>query len=92
VELGATQRREVQPGQGHGKGAALPARRGLSVGNRWLRGTCELLGVGYGAWQIAGSRPGRWPIMARWGSRLGAAHRRRDALPRGGASLPVGAE
>jgi hypothetical protein len=42
--------------------------------------------------QIAGSRPGRWPVGGRWGSRLGAARQRRDAPPRGGASLPTEAE
>jgi hypothetical protein len=44
---------------------------------------------GFGAWQIAGSKPSRWPIAACCGSCLGAARRRRDALPRGGASLPA---
>jgi hypothetical protein len=49
-------------------------------------------GAGYRAWQIAGSRPDRWPVASRWGSRLGAACRRKGAPPRGGASLSAGAE
>jgi hypothetical protein len=40
----------------------------------------------------SGSRPGRWLVGARWGSRLGMARWHRDALPRGGASPPAGAE
>jgi hypothetical protein len=67
-------------------------RRGSAVGNRWPRGTCELVGAGYGAQQIAGSRLGQWPVGARWGSHLGVARLRRDAPPRGGGSLPAGAE
>jgi hypothetical protein len=59
VELGATQWREAQPGQGRGKSAASLARRGSAVGNRRPRGACELAGAGYGEWKIAGSRPGR---------------------------------
>jgi hypothetical protein len=49
VELGATQRREAQPGQGRGKGAASPARRGSAVGNRRPRGTCASGMGGFGA-------------------------------------------
>jgi hypothetical protein len=70
--------------QGAGEGAAL----GLS--GRVARASWT--GAGYRAWQIAGSRPVRWPVAARWRSRLGAARRCRDALTRGSASLPAGAE
>jgi hypothetical protein len=38
VELGTTERREAQLGQGRDKGTASPAHRGLTVGNRWPRG------------------------------------------------------
>jgi hypothetical protein len=92
VELGATEWREAQPGQGRGKGAASPARRCSAVGNRRSRGACELVEAGYGAGQITGSRPAQWLVGARWGSHVGAACRLRDALPRGGASLSAGAE
>jgi hypothetical protein len=67
-------------------------RQGRGVGLLQPRGVFELDRIGYGARQIAGSRPGPWPVAARWGLCLGAAHRRRDAPPCGGASLPPGPE
>jgi hypothetical protein len=74
------------------KAAASTARRGSAVGNRQSRGACELVGARYEARQNTGSMPGRWPVTAHCGSRLGAARRRRDALPCDGASLPAGAK
>jgi hypothetical protein len=76
VELGTTQQREAKPGQGHDKGTASPACRGSAIGNRRPRGVCELAGAGYGAWQIAGSRPDRWlvgPVGGRALARLAGA-------------------
>jgi hypothetical protein len=92
VELGTTQWRKAQPEQGCSKGAASPTCRGSAVGNRRPRGACASGMGGFGVQQIAGSRPGRWLVRARWGSRLGVAHQRRDALPHGGASLQAGVE
>jgi hypothetical protein len=68
--LGVSGPGEARPAQGRGKGPALPARCGSAVGNRRLRGACELAEAGYGAWQIAGSRPNQWLVTARCGSRL----------------------
>jgi hypothetical protein len=70
VELDATQWREAQPGQGRGKGTALPVHRGSAVGNRRPRGACELARVGYVARQIADSKPGRCLVGACWGRAL----------------------
>jgi hypothetical protein len=92
VELDATQRRKAQPGQGRSKDAVSSAHRGSAIGNRRPRGACALGMGGFRAWQITGSRPGEWVVGARWGSRLGAARRRRVELLCGGASLPAGAE
>jgi hypothetical protein len=84
-----TQRREAQPGQGRGKGAVSPARRGSAVENRWPRGARELVEVGYETGQIAGSRPDRWLVGAHWGSRLGAACWGRHRQPRIRWPLPL---
>jgi hypothetical protein len=75
VKLGTTQRREAQSGQGHGKGAASPARRGSAVGNRWPRGAR----VGHG-WIRGGegdlSRAGRGLSGRCPLARLAGRHRR----------------
>jgi hypothetical protein len=84
-----TERREAQPGQDHGKGAASPARRGSAVGNQRPRGACELAEMGYGAQQIAGSRPGQWLVEAHWRSHLGAACQGRHQWPGGRRPLPL---
>jgi hypothetical protein len=85
-----TQRREVQSGQGRGKGTASPARRGLAVESRRPRGAHALTGAGYGAGQIAGSRPDQWLVGACWGSRLGSACWGRHRRPGGRRPLPLG--
>jgi hypothetical protein len=93
VEVGATQRREAQPGQGRGKGAASPARHGSAVRNRRPRGMCELAGAGYRVRQISGSRPDQWLIRAHWGSHLGMACQGRHCWLGGRQPLPLdGAE
>jgi hypothetical protein len=60
-----------------------------AVGNRRSHGARELAGAGYGAGQIADSRPGRWQVGACCGSRLGAACRGRHRQPGGQWPLPL---
>jgi hypothetical protein len=88
-ELGATQRREAQPGQGLGKGTASPARRGSAIGNRRPRGACELAGAGYGVGQILGSTRVRRLVWACWGSRPGVACWGKHRWPGGRRPLPL---
>jgi hypothetical protein len=47
--------------------------RGLAVGNRRPRGACELVGAGYGARQITGSRPSQWLVGGHALARLAGA-------------------
>jgi hypothetical protein len=94
VELGAAQWREARPGQGRGKSAASPARRGLAVGNRRPHGACELDRGGIQGTanrrQQARSVAGRGPLFAPW--RSSPVQPCRDASPCGDASLPARAE
>jgi hypothetical protein len=88
-ELGTSHQREVQPGQGRGKGVVLPAHRGSVVRNRQPCDVCTLGMGGFGVRQIAGSRPDRWLVRARWGSHLGTACRGRHHRPGGQRPLPL---
>jgi hypothetical protein len=72
---------EAWPGQGHGKGAASPARRGLAVGNQRPRGARMSSMGGFGAGE--GDLDASGPSAVLW-RQVAGRHRR----PGGRRPLP----